>query len=134
MRRTQHDGGAHRGRGRLLLHAAKCWWADGATRQGAASVLPDRRVPWRFAFSGAALAALLFQVAKFGIGWYIGRTAGAAVYGAAAALVVLMLWIYFSAQVFLLGAEYAAAGLRWDEHGEDAPPPAPTPESLPKAR
>ena len=82
-------------------------------------VLPDRRVPWRVAVRGGFLAAALFQAAKFAIGWYIGRAAGAAVYGAAAALVVLMLWIYFSAQVFLLGAEYAAALLE-PQQPEDA--------------
>ena len=82
-------------------------------------VLPDRRVPWRVAMRGGFLAAALFQVAKFAIGWYIGRAAGAAIYGAAAALVVLMLWIYFSAQVFLLGAEYAAALLESPQR-EDA--------------
>ncbi len=80
-------------------------------------VLPDRRVPWRFAVRGGLVAAALFQVAKFAIGWYIGRATGAAAYGAAAALVVLMLWIYFSTQVFLLGAEFAAASLEAHEAG-----------------
>lgn len=94
-------------------------------------VLPDRHVPWRYAFEGAILAAVLFQGAKFGIGWYIGHASGAAAYGATASVVALMLWIYFSAQVFLLGAEFAAAGLRWREQGPHAAAPAPTPESLP---
>ena len=84
-------------------------------------VLPDRRVPWPIALRGGVLAAMLFQIAKLAIGWYIGRAAGAAVYGAAAALVVLMLWIYFSAQVFLLGAEYAAVSLRAAQGEPDAP-------------
>jgi membrane protein len=74
-------------------------------------VLPDRHVPWRLAVRGGMLTAVLFSVAKILIGWYIGRSTGAAAYGAAAALVVLMLWIYFSAQVFLLGAEFTAAAL-----------------------
>lgn len=91
-------------------------------------VLPDRAVPWRYALRGGLLTAILFQVAKLAIGWYIGRAAGAAMYGAAAALVVLMLWIYFSAQVFLLGAEFAAVSLREHEAvnpgaGEKSAPP-----------
>ena len=87
-------------------------------------VLPVRRVPWRFAVRGGLVAAALFQLAKFAIGWYIGRATGAAAYGAAAALVVLMLWIYFSAQVFLLGAEFAAASLEAHEAGSlDGPRP-----------
>jgi len=88
-------------------------------------VLPDRPVPWRYALRGGVLAAMLFQIAKVAIGWYIGRAAGAAVYGAAAALVVLMLWIYFSAQVFLLGAEFAAVSLQAQERGAEADGPAP---------
>lgn len=86
-------------------------------------VLPDRFVPWRMALRGGVLAAILFQVAKVAIGWYIGRAAGAAVYGAAAALVVLMLWIYFSAQVFLLGAEFASVSLRAAQSEADTPRP-----------
>jgi membrane protein len=88
-------------------------------------VLPDRRVPWRLALRGGFLTAILFQIAKVAIGWYIGRAAGAAVYGAAAALVVLMLWIYFSAQVFLLGAEFAAAALQAEREQKMALAPRP---------
>ena len=67
--------------------------------------LPRVRVAWRDVWFGAALTAALFTLGKFMIGLYIGRTALASTFGAAASLVVVMLWVYFSAQVFLFGAE-----------------------------
>jgi membrane protein len=70
--------------------------------------LPDSRVRWRAAVQGGIATALLFHAGKFLIGWYIGRTTGNGAYGAAAALVVLMLWIYWSAQIFLFGAALTA--------------------------
>lgn len=76
--------------------------------------IPQQRVAWRDVGVGAALTAALFVVGKSLIGLYIGRSGVASAYGAAASLVVLLLWVYYSAQIFLLGAEftwvYAHAG------------------------
>jgi membrane protein len=69
-------------------------------------VLPDRRLQWRDVIVGAAVTAVLFTIGKTLIGWYLGSTAVASSYGAAGGLIVLLLWVYYSVQVFLLGAEF----------------------------
>jgi membrane protein len=69
-------------------------------------VLPDRHLQWRDVILGAVVTAVLFTVGKALIGWYIGSSAVASSYGAAGALIVLLLWVYYSAQIFLLGAEF----------------------------
>lgn len=69
-------------------------------------VLPDRRLQWRDVIIGAAVTSLLFTIGKSLIGWYIGSSAIASSYGAAGGLIVLLLWVYYSAQTFLLGAEF----------------------------
>jgi membrane protein len=69
-------------------------------------VLPDRHLEWRDVIFGAVVTAVLFTVGKSLIGWYIGSSAIASTYGAAGALIVLLLWIYYSVQIFLLGAEF----------------------------
>src|SRR3990167_7501929 len=68
--------------------------------------MPRTHVAWRDVWIGALINALLFTVGKTLIGLYIGRSAVASVFGAASSLVVLLLWVYYSAQVFLLGAEF----------------------------
>jgi membrane protein len=72
-------------------------------------VLPDRPIAWREVALGSAVTALLFIAGKSLIGWYIGSTAVASSYGAAGALIVILLWVYYSAQIFLLGAEFTKA-------------------------
>jgi uncharacterized BrkB/YihY/UPF0761 family membrane protein len=72
-------------------------------------VLPDRQLEWRDVAVGAVVTALLFTIGKSLIGWYIGSSATASSYGAAGALIVLLLWVYYSAQTFLLGAEFTKA-------------------------
>jgi membrane protein len=69
-------------------------------------VLPDRHLEWGDVMVGAVVTAILFTVGKSLIGWYIGSSAVASSYGAAGALMVLLLWVYYSAQIFLLGAEF----------------------------
>jgi membrane protein len=64
------------------------------------------RLAWREVWIGAALTALLFTLGKTLIGLYIGRSGVASPFGAAASLVVLLLWVYYSAQIFLFGAEF----------------------------
>lgn len=68
--------------------------------------MPRARIAWRDVWIGAAVTAFLFEIGKFLIGIYLGTTSVASVFGAAGSLVVLLVWVYFSAQVFLLGAEF----------------------------
>jgi len=69
-------------------------------------VLPDRHLEWRDVVVGGVVTAILFNVGKSLIGWYIGSSTVASSYGAAGALIVLLLWVYYSVQIFLLGAEF----------------------------
>lgn len=68
--------------------------------------IPRVKVDWRDVVIGSAITALLFTLGKSLIGLYIGRSGVASPFGAAASLVVLLLWVYYSAQIFLLGAEF----------------------------
>ncbi len=69
-------------------------------------VLPDRDIAWRDVGVGAVVTALLFSVGKFAISFYIGTSAIATSYGSAGSLIVLMVWIYYSTQIFFFGAEF----------------------------
>lgn len=69
-------------------------------------VLPNVDVAWSDVWLGAALTSILFVLGKYLIGLYIGKSAISSSFGAAGALVVLIVWIYYSAQIFLLGAEF----------------------------
>jgi membrane protein len=68
--------------------------------------LPDVKIAWRNVWMGAALTAVLFGIGKFALGLYLGRVAVSSAYGAAGSIIVLLLWIYYSAQIFLFGAEF----------------------------
>ena len=68
--------------------------------------LPDAKIAWRDVWLGAAITALLFEVGKFLIGIYLGQAGIASAYGAAGSLAVLLVWLYYSAQIFLFGAEF----------------------------
>jgi membrane protein len=69
-------------------------------------IMPRARVQWRDVWIGAAVTALLFTIGKHLIGLYIGKSSVASGYGAAGSLVVVLVWVYYSAQIFLLGAEF----------------------------
>jgi membrane protein len=69
-------------------------------------ILPTRRVAWGDTWIGAAVTSLLFWIGKFAIAIYIAHTAVDSTFGAAGALVVLVVWVYYSSQVFFLGAEF----------------------------
>jgi membrane protein len=69
-------------------------------------ILPDRRLEWGDVVVGGVVTAILFNIGKSLIGWYIGSSAVASSYGAAGALIVILLWVYYSIQIFLLGAEF----------------------------
>lgn len=72
-------------------------------------VLPDAEVAWSDVWAGAALTAALFVIGKFAIGLYLGNSGLASGYGAAGSLVVLIVWIYYSAQILFFGAEITHA-------------------------
>jgi len=69
-------------------------------------VLPDENPDWRDTLVGATVTATLFTIGKFLIGLYLGHASPASAYGAAGSLVVVLLWIYYSAQILYLGAEF----------------------------
>lgn len=83
-------------------------------------VLPDRNLEWRDVVVGAVVTAVLFTVGKSLISWYIGSSAVASSFGAAGALIVLLLWVYYSAQIFLLGAEFTK--IYANRHGSKSDP------------
>jgi membrane protein len=68
--------------------------------------LPDAKIAWRDVWIGAAATALLFAVGKLLIGLYLGKSAVSSTYGAFGALVILLIWVYYSAQILFLGAEF----------------------------
>jgi membrane protein len=70
------------------------------------------------------VTAVLFTIGKSLIGWYLGSSAIASSYGAAGALIVLLLWVYYSAQIFLLGAEFTKVYA--DRHGSQQREPVAT--------
>jgi membrane protein len=69
-------------------------------------LMPRVRIEWRDVWIGAIVTSLLFTIGKMAIGVYIGRSAVASTFGAAASLVAMVVWVYWSAQIFLLGAEF----------------------------
>jgi membrane protein len=69
-------------------------------------IVPNTRIEWKDVWVGAAVTSALFSTGKFLIGYYIGKSGVGSAYGAAASLVVFLVWIYYSAQIFLLGAEF----------------------------
>ena len=68
--------------------------------------LPGVRIEWRDVVLGGAVTALLFTVGKLALGIYLGKASFASTYGAAASIVVLIVWVYYSGQIFFLGAEF----------------------------
>jgi len=68
--------------------------------------VPDERVTWRDVWIGAAATALLFDLGKFLIGFYIGKSSVGSIFGAAGSVVVILSWVYYSSQLIFLGAEF----------------------------
>jgi len=81
-------------------------------------VVPDARIEWRDVWIGAGVTAALFSVGKFIIGLYIGKAALGSTFGAAGSLVVFLVWVYYSAQIFYLGAEFTRSFA--ERHGSRA--------------
>jgi len=84
-------------------------------------VLPDRNLEWGDVVVGAIVTGVLFTIGKSLISWYIGSSAIASSFGAAGALIVLLLWVYYSAQIFLLGAEFTKVYANTHGSKQDAP-------------
>lgn len=79
--------------------------------------LPAVRLAWRHVLIGALITTLLFQAGRWGIGLYLGKATQPSTFGAAASFAAMLLWLYYSAQIFLLGAEFTAVmgGTRVDK-------------------
>jgi membrane protein len=72
-------------------------------------VLPDAKIKWKDVMIGAIVTALLFMLGKFAISYYIGRSNIGSTYGAAGSLIILLLWVYYSAIILYFGAEFTKA-------------------------
>ncbi len=68
--------------------------------------LPDVKIQWRDVWIGATLTAIFFAIGKWALGLYLGSGSAASAYGAASSLITLLLWVYYSAQILLFGAEF----------------------------
>lgn len=102
-------------------------------------ILPDLDVQWSDVWVGAGLTALLFVLGKFALGLYLGKAAIGSSYGAAGSLVVLLVWVYWSAQILFLGAEFTQVytrrygSLAGDTSKQEARAQAARPEDRPRA-
>ena len=76
-------------------------------------ILPDAPLSWRDVWIGAAFTAGLFSLGKYAIGLYLGNSGVASSFGAAGSLIALLLWVYYSAQIFFLGAEFTRHYALW---------------------
>ena len=82
--------------------------------------LPDAEIEWRDVWMGAVVTSILFGIGKFAIGFYLGRSAPGDAFGAAGALAIILVWIYYGGMIVLFGAEFTQA---WAERrGRPAPP------------
>ena len=89
-----------------LLSTVVSWVIITALFAAIYKALPDVTLEWRDVILGAAVTSLLFNLGKFVIGLYLGSSTVASAYGAAGSLVILLIWVYYSAQIFFLGAEF----------------------------
>ena len=80
--------------------------------------LPDTRVEWRDVWFGAAFTSILFVLGKLGLGLYLGKGSVGSAYGAAGSLVIMLVWVYWSAQILFFGAEFTQVYAR--QHGSHA--------------
>ena len=95
-------------------------------------LLPARHIAWSDVWVGAAVTSLLFWIGKYLIGLYLGKAAVGSAYGAAGAVVVVIVWVYYSAQIFFLGAEFTReyATRHGSKRGEADLQPAPANDDL----
>ncbi|MEM1326424.1 MAG: YihY/virulence factor BrkB family protein [Bacteroidota bacterium] len=74
--------------------------------------LPDARIKWKHVFVGALFTTILFSIGKYAIGFYIGNSDIASTFGSAGALASLMLWVFYSSTILILGAEFTQVWIR----------------------
>ena len=86
--------------------------------------LPRSDIGWRDVWIGAAVTSLLFSLGKLLIGLYLGKSSVASSFGAAGSLVIVLLWVYYSAQIFLFGAEFTKTYSYWHGTRMHEPEPA----------
>lgn len=102
-------------------------------------VLPDLHIAWHDVWFGSVFTSLLFVLGKWGLGLYLGKAAVGSAYGAAGSLVILLVWIYWSAQILFLGAEFTQVyarrygSLKGDTSKQEARAQADKPEDRPRA-
>jgi len=96
--------------------------------------LPRARIAWRDVWVGAAVTSVLLDTGKFLIGLYIGRGAVSSAFGAAASLIVVLLWVYYSAQIFLFGAEFTWVYAHQQGSRQSTPMPGAVPGPEPTDR
>lgn len=102
-------------------------------------ILPDLKIAWHDVWFGAVFTSLLFVLGKWGLGLYLGKAAVGSAYGAAGSLVILLVWVYWSAQILFLGAEFTQVyarmygSLKGDNSKREARAQAKKPEDRPKA-
>jgi membrane protein len=94
-------------------------------------VLPQVHIAWGDVWFGAAGTALLFTLGKYLIGLYLGQSSTASAFGAAGSLVLVLVWVYYSAQILLFGAEFTRVHAQRRQQQAGAAEPAPPPQSLP---
>ena len=94
-------------------------------------VLPEAPLSWRDVWIGAVFTAVLFSLGKYAMGMYLGRDGVASSFGAAGSIIALLLWVYYSAQIFYLGAEFTRQSAL--QFGSLRPPPPP-PDAAPDRR
>jgi membrane protein len=98
--------------------------------------MPMRRLPWSVVAGGGVMTAVLFDVGRWIVGLYLARSTQPTAFGAAASFAALLLWLYYTAQIFLFGAEFTAClgGLREHRPEDGAGPPQGSPESYANRR
>jgi membrane protein len=100
----------------LLAHGVNFVVSFGLTTVAFAliyKIMPRVKIDWQDVWIDAAVTALLFTIGKFLIGLYIGKSGITSPFGAAGSLVVVLVWVYYSAQIFLLGAEFTWVYAHW---------------------
>jgi membrane protein len=83
--------------------------------------MPTRRLPWKIVIAGGVLTAILFDVGRWAVGLYLAHSTQPSAYGAASSFAALLLWLYYTSQIFLFGAEFTSclAGLRTEDAPEE---------------
>jgi membrane protein len=127
--------GSHLPGGEALWHVVELAFSFGVVTvlmAGIFRLLPDLKIEWRDVWLGAALTSLLIVLGKFALSIYFARSAVGSSFGAAGSLVIVLLWVYYSAQILLFGAEFTQVYAR--SHGsrkEESKATTPKPNAVP---